>query len=616
MKKSLLEEVYQGMSFKAYEIFGAHLEEKAGIKGVMFRTYAPHARKIEVIGEFNGWGKSPLVMKRIDHKGCYELFVPNIKSGMLYKYRVHQATGVIADKADPYAFYSELRPNTASVVADMNLKVFSDEKWMSERTKNFDRPMSIYEVHLGSWKKPEGHSTWHSYEEICDELISYVKKSGFTHIEIMPLNEYPFDGSWGYQSSGYFSATARYGTVKELMVLINKCHKNKIGVIMDFVPVHFVKDNYTLGNFDGTPLYEYDKAEDANSEWGTSNFNLWKEEVRSFLMSAANFWLEVYHIDGLRMDAISNIIFWQGNKDKGVNEGALAFVRRMNFHLSKMHPTCMLIAEDSSDFPHVTKPTIDNGLGFDYKWDLGWMHDTLKYFELDPIFRQWHHNQMTFSMAYFYSEKFILSLSHDEVVHGKKTIVDKMWGTYEQKFAQCRALYMYMFTHPGKKLNFMGNEIAQFREWDEEKECDWFLLKYPLHDSFHTYIADLNKTLKKYPALYEKDYEADGFKWIDADNKLQNVFVYLRMSGTQKLLVVLNLSGNTYHDFCIGIENKGSIKEIVNSENAIYSGCNTINEKSIRTKPIPHNHCLNSVTIELAPFAGIMFEVKETKARK
>ena len=616
MKKSSLEQVYLGMSLTAYEIFGAHLESHAGNKGVMFRTYAPHARKIEVIGEFNDWKGELHSMKRIDAKGCYELFIPHVKAGMMYKYRVHQATGVITDKADPYAFYSELRPNTASIVADLNLKIFNDEKWMSERTKNFDCPISIYEVHLGSWKKPDEDNKWYSYEEISDELIAYVKKSGFTHIEIMPLNEYPFDGSWGYQSSGYFSATARYGSIKELMILINKCHKNNIGVIMDFVPVHFVKDNYTLGYFDGTPLYEYDKAEDANSEWGTSNFNLWKEEVRSFLMSAANFWLDVYHIDGLRMDAISNIIFWQGNKDKGVNEGALAFIRRMNFHLSQLHPTCMLIAEDSSDFANVTKPTIDMGLGFDYKWDLGWMHDTLKYFELDPIYRQYHHYQVTFSMAYFHSERFMMAFSHDEGVHGKKTVIDKIWGSYEQKFAQCRTLYLYMFTHPGKKLNFMGNELGQFREWDETRECDWFLLKYPIHDAFHQYFTDLNKMLKKYPALYENDYKAEGFRWIDADNNTQNVFVYMRIANEQKLLIVLNLSPNTYHDFHIGLENKGSIKEILNTEKDIYSGSNLINSKSIKTSPISHNHLNHSVAIELEAFSGCIFEIKESKVKK
>lgn len=616
MKKSSLEQFYNGMSLTAYEYFGAHCIEKGGQKGVMFRTYAPHARDIQVIGEFNDWKGTK--MKRIDTKGVYEVFVPNAKRGQMYKLRVHQATGRIVDKADPYAFYSELRPNTASIIEEVHRNIFSDDEWMKKRTKNFDKPVSIYEVHFGSWKKPDEDNVWYTYDEIGDELIKFAKKVGYTHLELMPLNEFPFDGSWGYQCSGYFSATSRYGSVEQLMRFINKCHKHDLGVIIDFVPVHFVKDDYTLGYFDGTPLYEYERSEDANSQWGTSNFNLAKEEVRSFLMSAANFWLEVYHVDGLRMDAISNIIYWHGNKDLGENKGALDFIKRLNYHLSAKHPTCMLIAEDSSDFPKVTHPTIDGGLGFDYKWDLGWMHDTLKYFELDPIYRQYHHNQMTFSMAYFYSEKFMMPFSHDEVVHGKHTIIDKIWGTYEQKFAQCRALYTYMFTHPGKKLNFMGNEIAQFREWDENRENDWFLLDYPIHDSFLKYFTDLHKMMRKYPAMYEMDFHGEGFRWVDADNKAQNVFVYTRRNKDQKFLVVLNLSPNHYEDFCIGMENKGSIKEIINSDQDIYGGSNIVNPKAIRTHNEPYNFLPYSVKIDLAPFAGAVFEIKESaqKAEK
>lgn len=613
MKKSSLEQFYNGMSLTAYEYFGAHCIEKGGQKGVMFRTYAPHARDISVIGEFNEWQGTK--MKRVDAKGVYEVFIPHAKRGQMYKLRVHQATGRIVDKADPYAFYSELRPNTASIIEEVHRNLFTDDEWMKNRTKNFDQPVSIYEVHIGSWKKPDEDNVWYTYDEIGDDLIKYAKKVGYTHLELMPLNEYPFDGSWGYQCSGYFSATSRYGTVEQLMRFINKCHRHNLGVIIDFVPVHFVKDDYTLGYFDGTPLYEYEKGEDANSQWGTSNFNLSREEVRSFLMSAANFWLEVYHVDGLRMDAISNIIYWHGNKDKGENKGALDFIKRLNYHLSEKHPTCMLIAEDSSDFPKVTKPTVDGGLGFDYKWDLGWMHDTLKYFELDPIYRQYHHNQMTFSMAYFYSEKFMMPFSHDEVVHGKHTIIDKIWGTYEQKFAQCRALYTYMFTHPGKKLNFMGNEIAQFREWDENRENDWFLLDYPIHDAFLKFFTDLHKLMRKYPAMYELDYQGEGFRWIDADNKSQNVFVYTRRNKDQKFLVVLNLSPNHYDNFCIGLENKGSIKEILNSDQDIYGGSGIVNPKAIRTHNEPYNFLPYSVRIDLAPFAGAVFEIKESAVK-
>ncbi len=614
MKKSTLEQFYSGMSLTAYEYFGAHYKETAKKAGYVFRTYAPHARDLAVIGEFNNW--KPTKMKRIDSRGVYEVFIEGAKRTQMYKYRITQASGVVKDKSDPYAFYSQLRPNTASVIEDLDRFTFTDEEWMSKRTKNFDRPVNIYEVHMGSWKKPDEDNTWYTYDEIGDELIKYAKKAGFTHLELMPLSEYPFDGSWGYQCSGYFSATARYGSVEQLMRFINKCHKHDLGVIMDFVPVHFVKDDYTLGYFDGTPLYEYEKDHDAQSQWGTSNFNLGREEVRSFLMSAANFWLEVYHADGLRMDAISNIIFWHGNKDRGENKGATDFIKRLNYHLSDRHPSCMLIAEDSSDYPMVTKPTIDGGLGFDYKWDLGWMHDTLKYLEKDPVYRQYHHNQITFSMAYFYSEKFMLPFSHDEVVHGKHTIIDKIWGTYEQKFAQCRTLYMYMFTHPGKKLNFMGNELAQFREWDENKENDWFLLKYPAHDSFLRYFTDLQKLVKKTPAMYELDYSYEGFKWIDADNKEQNVFVYTRRTKEQKFLIVLNMSPNHYQHFRIGLENKGSIKEVLNTDQDIYGGSNITNPKAIRTQNEPWNFLPYSVVIDLAPFGGAVFQIKESPIKE
>ncbi|MGN1344334.1 MAG: 1,4-alpha-glucan branching enzyme, partial [Traorella sp.] len=429
-------------------------------------------------------------------------------------------------------------------------------------------------------------------------------------------SEYPFDGSWGYQSTGYFSVTSRYGTLNGLKELINKLHLNHIGVIMDFVPVHFVKDNHSLNYYDGTPLYEYDKESDANSEWGTSNFNLWREEVRSFLMSAANFWLDIFHVDGLRMDAISNLIFWQGNKSRGVNEGALHFVKRMNNNLHRIHPTAFLIAEDSSDYPKVTAPSWADGLEFDYKWDLGWMNDTLKYLQMDPIYRQYHHDKITFSMFYTFNERFILPLSHDEVVHGKLTIVDKMWGTYEEKFPQARTLYMYMMTHPGKKLNFMGNEFAQIREFDENKENDWFMLKYPLHDSFQKYIAELNRLTCENEAFYQVDNSWDGFKWIDADNNKDNMFIYQRMCPSQKYIVVLNFSKNHYKNFRMGVEKYCYVKEVLNTDADIYSGHNIRNLKALRARKLPHNGLNYSVEFEIAPFSGIIFEVKEMKKCK
>lgn len=614
MKQKLIEEYYQGHCLSAYELFGAHLCEERGKKGVRFTTYAPHAKSIQVIGSFDDWSCVGHEMKRTDDKGIWSIFIKDVTEGDMYKYRITQATGRVVDKMDPYAFYSELRPNTASIVKDLNFNLWSDQKWMSTRSKNFDQPVNIYEMHLGSWKKNPDEE-WVNYRKIAKELIAYLKEMKFTHVEFMPLCEFPFDGSWGYQCSGYFSVTSRYGDCVDLAYLINALHKAGIGVIMDFVPVHFVRDDFSLSYFDGTPLYEYEKAQDADSQWGTANFNLWKEQVRSFLMSAAAFWLDKYHIDGLRMDAISNIIHWHGNKDLGENKGALDFIRRLNYNLSTRYHGVMLIAEDSSDYPNVTKSTLDNGLGFDYKWDLGWMNDTLKYLEKDPVYRKWHHNQITFSMAYFYSEHFMTEFSHDEVVHGKKTIVDKMWGTYEEKFAQLRTLYMYMFTHPGKKLNFMGNELAHFREWDETKENDWTLLDYPVHDAFHNYFAKLGELYKKETALYEDDYNVESFKWIDADNADENLFSYVRVGKTSDIVVILNFSPNPYKQHRFGVPTKGTYTEILNSEQDIWGGCHMINEGKIKTEEVAYNNMEHSIVVDVAPYGGIMLEVKKRKSK-
>lgn len=611
MKNKIMDRYYKGCALDAYKLFGAHLCEERGKKGVRFTVYAPHAQGIQVIGSFDDWSCKGHQMRRKDDKGIWSLFVAEAKEGDMYKYRVTQATGRIVDKMDPYAFYSELRPNTASIVTNLDYKKWSDEKWLAQRTKNFDKPVNIYEMHLGSWKKDEDQE-WVNYKDIAKELIAYVKENNFTHIELMPLNEYPFDGSWGYQCSGYFSATSRYGSAQELMYLINACHRANIGIIMDFVPVHFVRDDFSLSYFDGTPLYEYEKACDADSQWGTANFNLWREEVRSFLMSAAAFWIDKYHVDGLRMDAISNIIHWHGNKDLGENEGALHFIKRMNYHLSEAYKGVMLIAEDSSDFANVTKATQDGGLGFDYKWDLGWMNDTLKYLEKDPIYRKWHHNNITFSMAYFYSERFIMEFSHDEVVHGKKTIVDKIWGSYEEKFAQLRTLYLYMFTHPGKKLNFMGNELAHFREWDEEKQCDWDLLKYPMHDAFHRYFAKLGELYSKTPALYETEYDWTSFQWIDADNADENMFSYLRKNENSYYIVILNFSPNAYKKHAFGVSEKGVYHELLNTEQDIWGGEITELGK-MKAVEKECNKLPYTIEVDVPAFGGVLLELKKRK---
>ena len=613
MKNKILENYYKGQALDAYEFFGAHACVEKGVKGVRFTTFAPHAKGVQVIGSFDDWSCKGHQMRRKDTMGVWSIFIGGARVGDMYKYRVTQATDRIVDKMDPYAFYSELRPNTASIVVDLEYKKWSDEKWLTSRSKGFDQPVNIYELHIGSWRKDEDVE-WVNYKAIAKELIAYVKENNFTHIELMPLNEHPFDGSWGYQCSGYFSATSRYGTPEDLMYLVNACHKAGIGVIMDFVPVHFVRDDFSLSYFDGTPLYEYEKANDADSQWGTANFNLWKEEVRSFLMSAAAFWIDKYHFDGLRMDAISNVIFWHGNKQLGANEGAINFVKRMNWNLNQKFQGVMLIAEDSSDYPNVTKSTLDDGLGFDYKWDLGWMNDTLKYLEKDPVYRKWHHNNITFSMAYFYSEKFIMEFSHDEVVHGKKTIVDKIWGTYEQKFSQLRTLYLYMFTHPGKKLNFMGNELAHFREWDETRECDWFLLKYPVHDAFHKYFAKLGEIYKKTPTLYEHEYDVQAFQWIDADNADENMFSYKRISEDREYVVILNFSPNTYKQHVFGVGCHGTYSEVINTEMDVFGGTLTEKQKVKSVKDEEGKQPF-SIKLDVPAFGGILLEHRITKPK-
>ena len=606
MDKKKTQAFFEGRELEAYNLFGAHPKKTY----TEFTLWAPHAKSISVIGDFNKWDVEADPMTK-DETGIWSAKVKGAKPGQSYKYHVEQSTGDVVDKIDPFAFFSELRPQTASVIADLTFKGWTDKKWMDSRTKGFDDPLSIYELHLGSWKRPEemGPNEFPKYLDIVDDLIAHCKKFHFTHVEVMPLCEHPFDGSWGYQDTAYFSTTSRYGTNVELMQFVNKLHEAGIGIIMDFVPVHFVKDNFALARFDGTPLYEYSNPDDANSEWGTANFDLWKEEVRSFLMSAANYWLDIYHMDGLRWDAISNAIFWKGNKDRGVNEGACDFMKRTNFMINEKYKgKVMLIAEDSTDFPNVTKSTLDGGLGFDYKWDLGWMNDTLKYLKRDPIYRQYHHNDITFSMAYFYSERFILPFSHDEVVHGKATIVDKMWGSYEDKFAQCRALYTYMFTHPGKKLNFMGNEIGMLREWDEQKSTDWFLLQYPMHDALAQYFADLSGLYADNDAYYY-GYNPLNFKWIDADDAGRNMYVFMRIAKDKTFVTVLNFSTNPYKAQ-FGVPHKGVYTEVMNTQWAKYNGSLSHNNvQQVKALRLKRNNQPYMIEVDVPPLGAQIFEV-------
>lgn len=577
---------YNGDDFEAYEYFGAHITKS----GTVFRTYAPHTSAVSVIGDFSGWTDIP--MERVEDGKFFEAVLPQAKEGMRYKYRIYDAKGEFIDHCDPYGFGMELRPGTCSVIRNIGDYVFADKKWMEQRTDCRDKPVNIYEVHLGSWKRkpsfvytedePDGEKQltpeeiletegWYNYEEIADLLIDYVLEYGYNFIEIMPLSEHPSDESWGYQSTGFFAPTARYGTPDQLMKFVDKCHSRGVGVIMDFVPVHFAVDHYALNSYDGTRLYEFPDDDTCFNEWGSINFMHSRGEVASFVKSAANYWLSVYHFDGLRMDAIRNMIYWHGEVPRGENLRAIEFLKTMNIGLKARHPSAIIVAEDSSAYPKVTAPVFDGGLGFDYKWDLGWMHDTLEYFQSSPMYRTRDYHKLTFSMMYFYSEHFILPLSHDEVVHGKATIAQKMNGQYPEKFPQARALYMYMTVHPGKKLNFMGNEIAQLREWDEKREQDWDMLKYPLHDSFREYIKALNKIYLNNTALH---YDADptNFEWSDCESADRCIYAIRRKSADGDILAVMNFSDWYQPDYSVTVGEGYEVKLLLDSDNQLYSG--------------------------------------------
>lgn len=610
--EEMLKTYLEGHSIEGYRLFGAHCVRENNEDGVRFTVWAPHAASVFVMGDFNWWTEHR--MERINDS-VFSVFIKGAKQNQHYKFCVETMNGSRVVKADPYAFYSELRPFNSSIIYDLNQYHWNDAKWLNQRTKNFDCAMNIYEIHAGAWKRHDD-GTWLNYEELAEVLIPYLKEYHFTHVELMPLNEHPFDGSWGYQPHGLFSCTSRYGTPDQFMYFVDLCHQNSIGVIMDFVPVHFVKDEFGLVQFDGQPCYEYPYEHDAKSPWGTLNFDVWKEEVRSFLMSAAALWCDKYHVDGLRIDAVSNYIYWGGDKNRGTNEGGLAFLRRMNYYLSVHFPEVMLIAEDSSDFPMVTGSVEESGLGFDYKWDLGWMNDTLAYFSIDPVFRKYSHNKLTFSMMYYYSERFLMPLSHDENVHGKKTIIDKMWGSYEQKFAQVKVLYMYMYTHPGKKLNFMGNELGMFREFDEIRENDWFLLDYSRHAAFARYFKDLCTIYAHYAAFSESDFTYDGFKWINCDNADDNVLTYYRESETEAFVIVLNMSGIGYENYRIGVPYHGKYKELIHTEKEIYEGSGSLNPVVVNSIKQNHDNLKQCIEIRLAPLSGIIFQTSKRKRKK
>lgn len=584
---------YTGKCFDAYRYLGAHVTDR----GTVFRTFAPSVSRVSLIGEFSGWEEIP--MEKVHDGNFWEVSSADAEPGLMYKYRIYDKHGQFIDHCDPYGYGMELRPGNASVIRDLRKYKFRDSAWMKKRTDRKKETLNIYELHFGSFRKPsEEPDAWYDYEEMADILLPYLKESGYNYLEIMPLCEYPSDESWGYQGTGFFSPTSRYGTADQLRAFVDACHQNEIGIILDFVPVHFAVDGYALANYDGTALYEYPHAAVGHSEWGSCNFMHSRGEVRSFLQSAAEYWLTEFHMDGLRMDAVSRAIYWQGDPARGVNSNAVEFLKNMNRGLKERHPSVILAAEDSTSFPGVTELPEKGGLGFDYKWDMGWMNDTLEYFRTDPLYRGRDYNKLTFSMAYFYGERYLLPLSHDEVVHGKATILQKMFGEYEMKFPQARAFYMYMYAHPGKKLNFMGNEIGHFREWDETREQDWGLLEYPAHRELYCFMKALNRFYLEHPAFWEKDYDKAGFRWLECGTKDQCVYAFERKAEKERIAAVFNFSGAEQTGLRLTVSGAEKLKEIFSSGNKI----------SAKEEDIERTGSENSIfELELAPFSAVYY---------
>lgn len=619
---------HEGTLFESYRMLGAHIIDESDIQGVRFAVWAPNARQISVVGNFNNWIGTHHQLKRLNHSGIWVLFVPNLVRGEMYKYEIIGIDGKKELKADPYAFYSELRPATASIIYDLNKFQWQDQKWMARREKkDIDhKPMVIYEVHLASWRQKED-GEFYSYQELADELVNYAISNGFTHIELMPIMEHPYDGSWGYQITGYYSATSRYGTPEQLMYFINKCHQKGLGVLLDWVPAHFCKDAHGLGRFDGSPLFEStDPMRAERPIWGTYNFDYSKPEVVSFLISNAIFWMDVYHIDGFRMDAVSSMIYLNHDNPLPVklknqyggeeNLEAIEFLKKLNNTILRKFPGALLIAEEATEWPMVTSPTSEGGLGFNYKWNMGWSNDVLKYMKQDVTERPKHHHLLTFSLVYAFTENFVLPFSHDEIVHGKRSLLNKMPGDYWQRFANLRLLFGYLFTHPGKKLLFMGGEIGQFDEWKFEQEMDWMLLDFEAHSNFYRYYKDLNKFYQETSSLWRLDHEPTGFQWIDADNTEQSVITFMR-KGKRKgdyCIVVCNFSADVYHNYQIGVPSNGKYYEAFTSDSIVFGGSGQSNSL-IHASKIPQNNLPYSISITVPPL-GVAIFMKETKTRK
>lgn len=597
---------HEGSLYKSYELFGAHVIKENGVTGTRFCVWAPHAREVRLVGSFNDWNGSDHLLVKVSEQGVWTIFVPENLEGHLYKYEIVTRSGQVLLKADPYAFFSELRPHTASIVYSIKGYKWNDKMWQRKKLRKpiYDQPLFIYELHLGSWKKKKNGS-FYTYQELADELIPYVVDHGFTHIELLPLIEHPFDRSWGYQGTGYYSATSRYGTPHDLMAFIDRCHQAGIGVILDWVPGHFCKDAHGLYMFDGEPTYEYANMQDQeNPVWGTANFDLGKPEVRSFLISNALFWMEYFHIDGFRVDAVANMLYWPNSGSLHKNPYAVEFLQKLNEVVFAYDPAVLMIAEDSTDWPRVTAPTYEGGLGFNYKWNMGWMNDILTYMEATPEQRKHLHHKVTFSLLYAYSENFILPFSHDEVVHGKKSLLNKMPGEYEQKFAQLRLLYGYLVTHPGKKLLFMGGEFGQFDEWKDSEQLDWVLFDFEMHQKMNVYVKELVKFYKRHKPLYELDHSPEGFEWIDVHNAEQSIFSFIRKGKKEDdiRIVVCNFTGTVYHDYKVGVPLLATYKEAFNSDATIFGGSGYVNKKPIVAIEEPFHGKPYHIQMTIPPF--------------
>ena len=615
----------QGTHYEIYNKMGAHVGVKDGKEGVYFAVWAPAAREVYVIGEFNNWNAYGYDMKKISDGGIYDLFIPGAKAGDMYKFLIISQSGEALYKADPYANQAQLRPETASIVADLSGYEWKDSEWVEKKkTENhLKAPLSIYECHLGSWKKKDDGTEdgFYTYRELAPELAKYVSDMGYTHIELMGIAEYPYDGSWGYQVTGYYAPTARYGTPKDFMYFVDYMHEKGIGVILDWVPAHFPKDEHGLGRFDGQPLYEHpDPRRGEHPHWGTYIFNYGKREVENFLVANGLFWLKEFHVDGLRVDAVASMLYLDYGKDdgewlpneKGGNENydAINLFRHMNEQFEKQCPGTEIIAEESTAWAGVTSPVSMNGLGFLFKWNMGWMNDFLEYMKLDPYFRANNHGKLTFSMQYAYSENFIQVLSHDEVVHGKCSMIEKMPGEYEEKFANLRTAYGFMYGHPGKKLLFMGQEFAQFREWSEKRSLDWELLDYDMHQKMQAYVRELNKLYEKYDAMYVNDCEPIGFEWMSCDNADMSTVSFVRRGSSAKnqLLFVCNFTPVSYEKYRTGVPCAGDYVKVLSSDDEKFGGTGANIKKTIKAEKIECEGKDYSIEFNLPPMSVTVFK--------